>query len=91
MAQTYHGVVRDNVVILDGMDLPDGTRVELRVLASDAEPMQSSIPEAVRQEMLARGLVIEFKEPLPDEWFEEYTPIHVAGKPLSEIIIDERR
>jgi hypothetical protein len=36
MVRTYHGVVRDHVVVLDdSADLADGTEVEVRVLTNE--------------------------------------------------------
>ena len=68
MARTYRGVIRDGVVVVaDGDRLPDGAVVEIRIInANDAdeEPPRARVPDAVKTEMLARGLVLEFKEPL---------------------------
>lgn len=93
MTHVYRGVVKDGVVVLvDGGDLPDGSVVEVRVIASDAENTpRARVPDAVKAEMLARGLVLEFKEPPLHAPDGDYRPIQVAGKPLSEIIIEDRR
>lgn len=37
--QTYRGVVKGNsIVLLEGVDLPDGQEVEVRVISSDVVP-----------------------------------------------------
>ncbi len=93
MTHVYRGVVKDRVVVLvDGDDLPEGSAVEVRVVVSDAENTpRARVPDAVKAEMLARGLVLEFKEPPMIAPEDDYRPIQVAGKPLSEIIIEDRR
>jgi hypothetical protein len=93
MTTIYRGVVKDGVVVLlDGDDLPDGSAVEVHVIASDADATpRARIPDAVKAEMLARGLVLEFKEPPLIAPEGDRTPVQVAGKPLSEMIIEERR
>ena len=93
MRRTYRGVVKERTVVLvDGDDLPDGTAVEVTVLAGPEDaPPRARVPDAVKAEMLARGLVLEFKEPLIEASLNDYEPIEVAGTPLSELIIEERR
>ena len=83
MTAAYYGTVRNNVVVLDeGSDLTDGTRVEVRVVAPRDE---------LERRLLASGLVRAIKRPpraLPEG---DRTPIRVAGVPLSQAIIEERR
>lgn len=93
MSRTYRGVVQDGaVVLLDGDELPEGAAVEVRVITTDAENVpRARVPDAVKAEMLARGLVLEFKDPPMVAPEGDRTPIHVSGQPLSEMIIEDRR
>jgi hypothetical protein len=93
MTKVYRGVVKDRVVVLlDGEDLPDGSTVEVRVIASGADDApRVRVPDEVKAEMLAHGLVLEFKDPPMVEPRGNRTPIQVTGKPLSEMIIEDRR
>ena len=95
ITRTYRGVVRDRVVVLaEGDELPDGAVVEIRVISageSEQEPPRARVPDAVKAEMLARGLMLEFKEPPLTAPEGDRTAIEVTGKPLSEMIIEDRR
>lgn len=93
MTTIYRGVIKDRVVVLpEGVELADGSEVEVHVLASDADTTpRARIPDAVKDELLARGLVIEFKDPPMVAPEGDRTPVRVEGKPLSEMIIEERR
>lgn len=95
---TYHGIVKGNVIALpEGVDLVDGQHVEVRVAASangwaDEERVeQLDREEEVQQRLLAAGLITEVRRPDSTEPPGDYIPIEIQGKPLSEIIIEERR
>lgn len=96
--RVYRGVVRDNAVQLpEGVELADGQHVEVRV-TSDGEPTgddQASQldpeEEAVLQHLLEIGLISEIKRPSRTEPPGDRRPIKVRGKPVSQMIIEERR
>ncbi len=46
---------------------------------------------ACKQRLLALGLLGEIKQPLKTPLPGDRTPIRVSGKPLSQMIIEERR
>jgi len=82
------GVVKGNTIVLeDDVPLPEGARVALTVA------LEERSAEERREELYARleaqGLISVPKT--PPERIRETTPIEVKGKPLSEIIIEERR
>jgi hypothetical protein len=94
----YHGVVKGNVVVLsEDAQLPDGTSVEVRV----AEPQQEeTVPDEATaddpemlfmQRLLEAGVISEIKPRGSRSPVTDRTPIKVKGKPLSEIVIEERR
>ncbi len=84
----YHGVVKDNVVVLpEDARLPDGMTVEVHV-----PPMPPALPDA-KQLLRARGLLLD-ATPTPPEAEDrqmDRRPIVVQGQPLSQTIIAERR
>ncbi len=45
----------------------------------------------VLEQLLAKGLLGEIAEPMTDEEDDEFEAIKIAGEPLSEMIIGERR
>jgi hypothetical protein len=93
MMQAYRGTVRGNVVVLDEeVQLEDGTPVEVRVAEQNHEADDTLDPEERAQRlMVQRGLLSEVKRPSRVEIPDRISPIEVPGKPLSEIIIEERR
>jgi hypothetical protein len=58
------------------------------MLAQTAEPLMSENEFA--QHLAAKGIIALPEHPA-DEADEDWEPIEVAGKPLSEMIIEERR
>ena len=46
--------------------------------------------DEIERILLAKGIISEIPERLPDDEEESYEPIEVIGKPLSETIIEER-
>lgn len=93
MSKIYRGTVQNKVIVLaDGDSLPEGTAVEVRAAVTHPDDMpRIRIPDAVKEELLARGLMLEFKDPPMVEPDGDRTPIEVAGQPLSEMIIEDRR
>jgi len=88
----YYGVVRANHVEFEGdVPLAEGTAVEIRPLARPED--QRALTEAVVKARLRAAGILAPAQALdgledPDEEFE---PVSVAGRPLSEQIIAERR
>ena len=81
---TYENGVFRPVAQLPG--LTEGQRVTITV-EDDAE--NDKIEEELIRQMDAEGLILHF--PAPDEPPpENFTPIEIIGKPLSETIIEER-
>lgn len=53
---------------------------------------RSQQDQEVLEYLLALGLIEEIRPPLPPEGIrEEHAPIQIAGKPISEEIIEGRR
>lgn len=89
---TIIGVVRGNVVVLpESVDLPDGSAVEVRVLTTDYERVDDEAETRFKQRLVELGLLTTIRTPAPIPPEADRTPIQVRGKPLSEIIIEERR
>ena len=87
----YYGVIRDRVVVLSG-DAPliEGQRVEVRVLdrkRAKARPDE----DAFQKHLLEIGLLSEARSATRVQATQERKLVEVAGKPLSQIIIEERR
>lgn len=89
----YYGVARGNVVVLPaGVEIPDGLQVEIRMLEShDAASGQEPAADLLQQRLLERGLLREIRGPAPVPAPGDRTPVPIEGKPLSEMIIEERR
>jgi len=85
-------VVKGNAVELPvGVELEEGLTVEVRIPSPQAQKLDSGDPEdRFKQQLKMHGLLQEIR-PHPDETEYERTPVHVRGKPLSEVIIEERR
>ena len=95
--RVYRGVVRDNAVLLpEGVELADGQHVEIRVV-TNGEPARGDDPdqidpeEEIRRHLFEIGLLSEIKRPSRMEPPGDRRPIKVRGKPISEMIIEERR
>ncbi|MBM4049037.1 MAG: hypothetical protein FJ279_28390 [Planctomycetes bacterium] len=82
------GVVRGNTIVLDnGPSLRDGTRVTVTVTKEEKSPEERR--RELYERLEAEGVITVPKT--PPEQIREYKPIKVKGKPLSQIIIEERR
>jgi hypothetical protein len=57
-----------------------------------SSPTEDEIEDEFERELMAEGVLGEVK-PLPDDdpEFYAYKPVTVTGKPISEMIIEERR
>lgn len=95
------------VVLADGAELPEGAEVEVRVATQnpsvspndnghsepEAEPHRPMTEEEWEASMVARGLMWP-RLPMTEEDMrasEEWEPLVLEGKPLSEIVIEDRR
>jgi hypothetical protein len=94
---TYRGTARGNIIMLpDGVELADGQQVEVRILSSlgatDGHGSDELDPEEqFLQDLLEAGVISEIKRPNHNEPLPDDSPSEVRGKPLSEMIIEERR
>ena len=95
---TYRGIVKGNVGVLpEGVELVDGQRVEVRAatpdsaLTGDDGPEPRNPEDEIRQDLVERGLLSEVRRPSEIEPPGDRRPIKVRGKPLSQMILDERR
>ncbi len=85
---TYMGIVKGNSIeILEGLRLPDGTRVEVRLvpnadglLPGDEDALIDEAEERELEEMIARG-----------ELDPEHAPIKIRGRPASRLLMEDRR
>ena len=95
--RAYRGVVKDNIVVLtEGVELADGQRVEVRVIPNgestgDENSIQVDREEEIQRHLFEIGLLSEIKRPSRTEPPGDRRPIKVRGKPVSEMIIEERR
>jgi hypothetical protein len=87
-------VVKGNVVVLDEpVDLADGSVVEVRpVAAAGNGRSEQEREEAFKQQLVEAGLLKAIRRPRPDAPGIDRTPVPIlAGPPVSETIIEERR
>ncbi len=93
----YEGVVKDNVVLLpEDVHLQDGTKVEVTVVPTAVDEFMlpgalEAAEEAFRQHLLERGLILEIKHQSHVEPKGNRRPIKVKGKPMSQMVIEDRR
>jgi hypothetical protein len=89
----YRGIVKGNVIVLDEpADLPDGAVVEVRsMFPPPATPEEREREAAFSRRLLELGLISSIPAREPDPPGLDRTPVRVAGKPVSETIIEERR
>jgi hypothetical protein len=91
---TYRGVVRDGVVVLpEDVHLEDGREVEVYVLPAGSTAPTEEERERLFKEQLIREGFLAPRAPVPpdDQDDDDFEPIEVAGTPLSQMIIEERR
>ena len=72
------------VVLLEPLPIPPNTSVEVSVTEEALDPEQ-----VYWQQLVERGLIAKV-HPLPMSE-EPVDPVHASGRPVSEIIIEERR
>ncbi|HKP52253.1 MAG TPA: hypothetical protein VJ183_06330 [Chloroflexia bacterium] len=89
----YPGTVKGNVIVLpEGVHLEDGTAVEVRALPAEQQQREQEMEDEFEQHLFEVGLLSEIKPPqpvtLPDG---DRTPLKVPGKPLSQMVIEDRR
>ena len=88
MPKTIQGIYRGGAIeLLEKVDMKEGTKAiitffEAPNLSSDGEEME------LFQRWLEQGLISSIPDHEIDE--EEFEPINVLGKPVSEIIIEDR-
>jgi hypothetical protein len=93
----YHGIVKDNVVLLpEEVHLQDGTEVEVTIIPTTVNGQISpqtleAAEEASKQRLLEKGLPTEIKRPSRTEPKGDRTPIKVKGNPMSQMVIEDRR
>ena len=93
LVTTYHGEVRGGVIVLpDGVHLDDGLKVEIHVVTPPGDRSEEvESEELFKQRLLEAGLLSEIRRPSPAGKARKRVPIRFKGKPLSRLIIDERR
>ena len=89
----YRGVVKGNVVLLtEPAELADGSIVEVRPVDPATNELDEQAREAAfEQHLLANGFISRISTLAPDPPGTDRTPVQVSGRPLSEMIIEERR
>lgn len=87
------GVVKGRTVLLpDSIQLTEGAEVEVRVRDEWRKYTPSAFSEkAFREKLIEIGLLKEWRLPRNDEAMTVRIPAEVHGRPLSELIIAERR
>ena len=88
-----YGVVRGKVVVLpEDVTLPDGSTVEVRVVSPDrTRADEAQAEEQFKRKLVELGLLAQVRTPAPIPPDVDRTPIEVTGKPLSKMLIEERR
>lgn len=87
----YYGTIQGNTIVLPReVRLTDGLTVQVRVwpLQRPVTSQQVTSEIQFKQKLLELGLLNDLKTPSP---LEEAPFVQVSGKPLSEMIIEERR
>ena len=89
----YDGVVQDRVVILpEGVQLANGVKVEVRVRPLKSQrQIEMAAEDLFKRRLVEAGLLREPKAPYQVESVGDRAPVQVAGRPVSEMIIEERR
>ena len=71
---------------LQDLDLPDNARVRLQVILVEESLTESRF----KQRLVELGLLREIKPPTDVPEGEDRTPIQVKGKPLSQVVMEDR-
>ena len=87
------GVVKGRTVLLpDSIQLTEGAEVEVRVRDERRKSAPSALSEkAFKEKLIEIGLLKEWRLPGDDKAMTVRIPAEVQGRPLSELIIAERR
>jgi predicted DNA-binding antitoxin AbrB/MazE fold protein len=87
------GVVKGRTVLLpDSIQLTEGAEVEVRVRDERRKYTPSALSEkAFKEKLIEIGLLKEWRLPRDDKAMTVRIPAEVQGRPLSELIIAERR
>jgi len=86
-----YGTVRSNVIVLpEGTQLPEGSTVEIRLTQQQPRRHLVVAESAFNQQLLKAGLLSEIR-PIVAPTYPAAEPVAVAGKPLSEIVLEDRR
>jgi len=87
-----HGVVKNNVIFIPHhVQLFEGMTVEVRIPSSSENIPISSTEKQFKHKLLELGLLTEIKNPLSKTLIGEQPLAQIQGKPLSQLIIEERR
>ncbi len=88
---SYRGIVKGNVVVLpEDAELADGQVVEVYVPPSESEQSIEWSPEQrLKRRLIELGLVREAAVVPPGPAGDDWTPIEVTGKPLSEHVLED--
>ena len=87
----YYGVVKGRVVMLpENAQLEEGLTVEVRLPRRPRSKLAPS-EAAFKRKLLENGLLSEIKTSPPARSTEERALLQGKGKPLSQLIIEERR
>jgi len=87
----YYGVIRNHAVILpEDARLIEGEKVEVRVLARQRAKARAT-EDAFQQRLLEIGLMSEIEPTAPGQPIHSRTLVEVAGTPLSQMIVEDRR
>ncbi|KHD06192.1 hypothetical protein PN36_24775 [Candidatus Thiomargarita nelsonii] len=87
-----HGVVKKNVIFIPHqVQLLEGMTVEVRIPSSSEKIQMSSTEEQFKHKLLELGLLTEIKKHISTVPIGEPPLAQIQGKPLSQLIIEERR
>ena len=79
-------------MLTEPTDLADGSIVEVRPVDPATDEMdEETLEAAFEQYLLEIGFIKAIPTPRPDPPGLDRTPVRVAGRPISEVIIEERR
>lgn len=89
----YYGRVKGGVIVLPpNVALDEGIIVEIRIATSaQVADADRAVGDAVKQRLLELGLLTEIKDTAAIVPARDRTPITIEGKPLSELIVEDRR